>query len=586
MDLWLIASTAATGYITKHLHNASKGKVNSLESCSEDLNTVKLESPRCLASEFVRLKKPKRENFGGCVNEEDLDLFECGNAYGVEVDSSNEEDLGNNDEIPSDSLCNRAFLRRNQRYTSLIKPFSTEKSVMSQLHREKMSMEEYMLSPFPSPCGSVSRPLLVTDGNKVISKNTGGFTSQRVLNCGSPQLRKLESSVLYVKRRAGTEKSASRRSDNGIGSYDAVWLLCVGISIGIMSSFVANKAKAEIKQTENLVKDLEDELKTKDALTEKDDLQNGEKQCDEKTAEKSESISKIEAELEAELERLEINMTFSNIETRLSDVFELEPDFEVEFAQGELRDDLVGMQRFNETTESNKEPSGNATPESGYYTVSPRELSLRVHKVINSRNEERIKELEIALQESQRKAEQLVMEAEEKKKPVSRFWESHDEVMKHRRDSNRPVSVAHNEKKHKPAETQPLVLVMSLAGEALDAFNESYEELMDINDYSEDDELPFKMQDQQEELSLTSKSSPWSHRDDIKGSSRTSEDVSFLRLQDLLGLSDKEEEEEDGEFESEMEKQLIKQIVEKAKQGSSAVLNAQKMLFLMEEIET
>lgn len=258
----------------------------------------------------------------------------------------------------------------------------------------------------------------------------------------------------------------------------------------------------------------------------------------------------------------------------------MEADFEVEFAQGELRDDWVGMQRFNET-ESNKEPSGNATPESGNYTVSPRELSLRLHKVINSRNEERIKELEMALQESQRKVEQLVMEAEEKKKPVSRFWESHDEEMKHRRDSNRPVSVAHNEKKHEPAETQPVV--MSLAGEALDAFSESYEELMDINDYSEDDELPIKMQDQQEELSLTSKSSPWSHRDDIKGSSRTSEDVSFLRLQDLLGLSDKEE---DGEFESEMEKQLIKQIVEKAKQGSSAVFNAQKMLFLMEEVET
>lgn len=215
MDLWLIA---ATGYITKHLHSASKGKEDSLESSSEDLNTVKLESPRCLASEFVRLKKPKRENFGDCVNEEDLDLYECGNAYGVEVDSSNEEDLGNNDEIRSDSLGNRAFLRRNQRYTSLIKPFSTDNSLMSQLHREKLSMEEYMLSPFPSPCGSVSRPLLVT---KVVSKNTGGFTSQRVLNCGSPQLRKLESSLLYVKRRAGIEKSASRRSDNGLGKLFA-----------------------------------------------------------------------------------------------------------------------------------------------------------------------------------------------------------------------------------------------------------------------------------------------------------------------------------------------------------------------------
>lgn len=95
-----------------------------------------------------------------------------------------------------------------------------------------------------------------------------------------------------------------------------------------MSSFVAkqtkvNKVEAELKQTENLVKDLEDELKTKDSLTVKDDLQNGEKQRDEKTAEKSESISQIEAELESELERLEINMNYSNIETRLSDVFEV-----------------------------------------------------------------------------------------------------------------------------------------------------------------------------------------------------------------------------------------------------------------------
>lgn len=105
-------------------------------------------------------------------------------------------------------------------------------------------------------------------------------------------------------------------------------LLCIGISIGIMSSFVANQTKvnkveANSKQTENLVNDLEDELKTKDSSTVNDDLHNGEKQCDKKTAEKSESISKIEAELKAELERLEINMKSSNIETRLSDVFEV-----------------------------------------------------------------------------------------------------------------------------------------------------------------------------------------------------------------------------------------------------------------------
>lgn len=113
------------------------------------------------------------------------------------------------------------------------------------------------------------------------------------------------------------------------GSNDAVLLLCVGISIGLMPSFVANqselnKAKAELKQTENLEKDLEDELKTKDSLTvNDDDLHNGEKHCDEKIAESSESIGKIEAELEAELERLEINMKSSNIEIKLSDDLEV-----------------------------------------------------------------------------------------------------------------------------------------------------------------------------------------------------------------------------------------------------------------------
>lgn len=75
-----------------------------------------------------------------------------------------------------------------------------------------------MLSPFPSPCGvsvSVSRPLVVTDGTEVISKkNNGDSLSQRAQNCGIPQLRKLESSGLYVKRRVG---DASKRSDNGIG---------------------------------------------------------------------------------------------------------------------------------------------------------------------------------------------------------------------------------------------------------------------------------------------------------------------------------------------------------------------------------
>lgn len=116
MDLWLIAATAATGYITKHLQNVSKGKGNFHESCSEDLTNVKPQSPRSLVSRLGRVEKPKGENFGDCLNGENLGLYECGNAYGVEVHTSTEEMLGNNDEILSDSFGNRAFLRKNRRY--------------------------------------------------------------------------------------------------------------------------------------------------------------------------------------------------------------------------------------------------------------------------------------------------------------------------------------------------------------------------------------------------------------------------------------------------------------------------------------
>lgn len=202
MDLWLIAATAATGYITKHLQNVSKDK----ESFPEDLTYVKPESPTCLVSRLVRDKKLNEEDFEDCVNGEDLDVF------GVEAVASGRE------EICSDSFGNRAFLlRRKQRYRRLIKPFSMEKSVTSRLHRE-----EYMLSPFPSPCVSVSRPLVVTDGTHVISKSSEDSISPRDQNSGIPQLRKLEASGLYVKRRV---EKTSRTSDNGIGKHLAIFLL-------------------------------------------------------------------------------------------------------------------------------------------------------------------------------------------------------------------------------------------------------------------------------------------------------------------------------------------------------------------------
>ena len=373
------------------------------------------------------------------------------------------------------------------------------------------------------------------------------------------------------------------------GLSDAMVLLQVGVSIGLIASFMArqaevSKVKQELKKTENVVHDVEDELEMKDSLIVKE-------VDTEKAAENSESISNIEAELEAELERLEINMVevcclhfklCSLLCLALSEhldsnsrlfqfVFfcQMEQDLEVEFAQGELIADRVRGKR-----ESNQDPSGNSTPESGNYAVSPRELSLRLHKVINTRLEKRITELETALQESQRKVEQLVMESESKKSSWSRVWEAR-EVMTNKSDS---IAIEHTKTNNNHAEMQPVV--MNLSGEALDAFNESYDELMNINDDSEDDdESPLEEMHESELIHHEdfSSTSPWSHHqgDDSKAQEQ--------ELLDFIGLE--EQDEEISDFESEMEKQLIKQIVEKTKQGSPVVLNAQKMLFLMEESE-
>lgn len=138
-------------------------------------------------------------------------------------------------------------------------------------------------------------------------------------------------------------------------------LFCLGISIGIVSSFETNKSEVDklkelLKQTENLVQDLQEELEMKDSLTVKELAnENYESQdtCDnsiaerapntlsseqnidnstrdddkglylQKAEESSESMSKIEAELEAELERLGLNMNASTLQRQLSNVVEV-----------------------------------------------------------------------------------------------------------------------------------------------------------------------------------------------------------------------------------------------------------------------
>lgn len=136
-------------------------------------------------------------------------------------------------------------------------------------------------------------------------------------------------------------------------------LLFLGITIGIISTVVANKREVEklnelLKQSENLVQDLHEELEMKDLLTVKELpgerfdnpetdqhsfflgnptttftelelLASGKcdsNDSDHQKAEYVESMNKIEAELEAELERLELNLKETRLE-RMSDFVEV-----------------------------------------------------------------------------------------------------------------------------------------------------------------------------------------------------------------------------------------------------------------------
>lgn len=116
--------------------------------------------------------------------------------------------------------------------------------------------------------------------------------------------------------------------------------------MGVVSSFLANKQEAEkmkclLKQTESLVQDLQEELEMKDSLTVKElaaedfELQDvhtdhgvddtghslsleeksDEEYCSQKAEEKS--LNEIEAELEAELQRLESSINSSSLEGKL-----------------------------------------------------------------------------------------------------------------------------------------------------------------------------------------------------------------------------------------------------------------------------
>ncbi|KAK3225820.1 hypothetical protein Dsin_005682 [Dipteronia sinensis] len=548
----------------------------------------------------------------------------------------------------------RSTLRTKHSYQHTVKPLtSLESCLVSQLYQKHSEMEEYVLSSLPSTSTPTLRPLFVTDGNRIISGANGEFQSSRIriddgklhkesylekneIVLGVPPLPKVGSLDLPTKMkfksgkgRCGRLSSCNKFGDGSYfhsqaGSQDVTVFFCLGISIGIMSSFIANKREIDklkeyLKRTENLVQDLQEELEMKDSTTvkelanenygsqvscdnsfhdsepiyffpeknvDKSRKHDDEDICDEKA--ESDSMSKIEAELEAELERMGLNINACGLERRLSDFVELDPDFVADFAQGDLRPDMIDKP-IVDRPDSNKDASGTSKTPSGNYAVSPRGLSLRLHEVIQSRLEERVMELEAALENSQRKVELLESEHKNSWKKFS------SSELRYSSAEESPVA---QEEYHSMAEP----LVMNLSGEALDAYNEAYEELMKINDSEEEESTsgihennhqagfhPFDRSVSRGQNGNVNGSLPHlTHTEEktwkglYSSQGKISEEDS-LRVEELLDVGASGDENSD--CDDEMEKQLIKQIVEKTKKGSPVVLNAQRVLFLMDEDE-
>ncbi|OVA00803.1 hypothetical protein BVC80_9083g105 [Macleaya cordata] len=537
-----------------------------------------------------------------------------------------------------------------------VKPLnSLESCLVAQLYKEHVEMEEYVFSTFPSPSRPTVRPLVVTDGNRVISrassdfcsvqlesgesklhKNNGFYSDEREIVLGVPPLpeicpveRKQKRGKGRFGRLSNSKTKVSGRNLPSQGSANGMFLFCLGISIGVMSTVIANKNEVDklnglLKQTENLVQDLQEELEMKASLTVKE-LANEDDESQEtndhsfhnlvptsfsselsslnydakrpeiqkaEPEENSEFMSQIEAELEAELERLEMNMHSSSLETRLSGL-ELDPEFVGNIVQGELRADMVkGGDGFQ--AESDRDATGTSTTqtENVNYAVSPRELSLRLHEVIQSRLEERIMELESELQSSQKRVNMM-----ESKKMNFRRNFSNSEIGSSSQES---LTIEEGNPTARP-------LFLNLAGDALDAYHEVYEEFMRIPGTDEEEKYTpltvsnsnqidkerihlldrnlFSSRDGSEEngsflhVKMIEERDPKLLRDKM----RTWERFSSSRGSNEVGEFEEENGDEEDEDGDEMGRLLIKQIVEKTRQGSPVVLNAQRLLFSMDD---
>ncbi|WVZ13063.1 hypothetical protein V8G54_017593 [Vigna mungo] len=412
MDSWVVAAIAGAGCLARYLNKLSKNVDGSSPLSLEDsyfVNDVSpiqpfctqegrdslyrrasdVDSEDCLLASDEGLESERVRLFKNCSESDVLSLSNF-NDYGNEQGSNV---VGNCGFLPYDLSAgklghnphgNRISHRTKRLYGHISRPSnSLESCLMAQICEEQVKLEESVFLP-----SVATRPFLVGDGNQVIRRandvdsfsgitgseeyrlyRKGNKVKDKSVLFGVPSLSKIGSSndSKKMKINAGNGRSVRLSPTSNVLSgkhihtqHDASFLFSLGISFGIITSMLANKREMDklrelLKQTENFVEDLQEELEMKDSMRVKelhnensgsegtydhsfcDKELNGfspEKHMDnfpitdckesygQKEEESSEAMSKIEAELEAELERLGLNMNESNPERTLSELVE------------------------------------------------------------------------------------------------------------------------------------------------------------------------------------------------------------------------------------------------------------------------
>ncbi|XP_072989095.1 uncharacterized protein [Typha latifolia] len=538
------------------------------------------------------------------INKENMNLSggfsgRCGNQMNGFVDTSAVEVSPKCIKLGYGSARGRSFIRSKRSRRSSVKPlFSMENCLIPQLYNEKFEIEEYVFSSFSSPTTSM-RPFVVTDGSKIISKSSYeplsasvdtilqevDRESSRVVETvvgmsPLPEIRKSKRKSRDIQHsRLGISNSQRMtKYSHSQGSLDGMFLFSIGVTIGVLSSVLSNKREVQklsdmLKRTENLVQDLQEELDMKESLTVNEVIheasRNAEGEQNQPQTTEGESMSKIEAELQAELERLELNMNANSLEGRISALGEVEQEFIGDVIHGELRANVLdcGDDTSEDDHDQDSKSSSTGCAHDVNYVVSPTELSLRLHEVIQHRLEERIKELEISLAQSQKQLQRMEAERIFLEGPFS------NSDMGSSSNQESPTLM----RRDSPLVSQPFCL--NLSGDALNAYDEAYEEFMRIAN-SEGNMLSAT---NVIEVAPTDESYPsdrsllWGMEDGAESKLTTS-----AKHFERAALSESDGDMEDEYYDDES-KMLIQQIVERTRKGSPAVIHAQKILFSVDD---